>query len=55
MFDYSKMVKRAVEFFPTWSDIRKRYSTSAGGKILGAVTEEVIELEQAIKDYHQQM
>jgi hypothetical protein len=51
MFDYSKMIKRAVEFFPTWSDIRKRYSTSAGGKLLGAVTEEVIELEQAIKEY----
>lgn len=51
MFDYNKMIQRAVEFFPTWSDIRKRYKTSAGGKLLGAVTEEVTELEQAIKEY----
>jgi hypothetical protein len=51
MFDYNKMIKRAIEFFPTWSDIRKRYKTSAGGKLLSSVTEEVMELEQAIKEY----
>ena len=51
MFDYNKMIQRAVEFFPTWSDIRKRYKTSAGGKLLGGITEEIIELEQAINEY----
>lgn len=51
MFDYNKMIKRAVQFFPTWSDIRKRYSTSAGGKLIGAITEEVVSIEDAIKEY----
>ena len=51
MFDYTKMIQRAILFFPTWSDIRKRYKTSAGGKLLGSVTEEVIDIEQAIEEY----
>ena len=25
MFDYNNMIQRAIQFFPTWSDIRKRY------------------------------
>ena len=51
MFDYNKMIQRAVQFFPTWSDIRKRYKTSAGGKLLSATIEEICELEEAIKEY----
>ena len=51
MFDYNKMIQRAVQFFPTWSDIRKRYKTSAGGKLLSATVEEICELEDAIKAY----
>lgn len=51
MFDYERMIKRAVTFFPTWSDIRKRYKTSAGGKLLGSITEEIIDIEQAINEY----
>ena len=51
MFDYNKMIKRAIEFFPTWSDIRKRYKTSTGGKLLSSVLEEITELEEAIKEY----
>ena len=51
MFDYSKMIQRAVQFFPTWSDIRKRYKTSTGGKLIGSILEETCELEDAIKEY----
>ena len=51
MFDYSKMIQRAVQFFPTWSDIRKRYKTSTGGKLIGSILEETCELENAIKEY----
>ena len=51
MFDYNKMIQRAVQFFPTWSDIRKRYKTSTGGKLIGSTLEEICELEDAIKEY----
>ena len=51
MFDYSKMIKRAVEFFPRWSDIRKRYRTSNGGNLLGTVIDESIKIEEAIQEY----
>lgn len=51
MFDYNKMIERAIKFFPTWSDIRKRYKTSNGGKLLGSITEEVQELEKALEEY----
>ena len=53
MFDYNKMIQRAVQFFPTWSDIRKRYKTSTGGKLIGSTLEEICELEEAIKEYKQ--
>lgn len=51
MFDYEKMIKRAINFFPTWSDIRKRYSKSTGGKLLGTVTEQSLDIEKAIQEY----
>ena len=51
MFDYDKMIRRAVQFFPTWSDIRKRYKTSTGGKLLSSTVEEIADLEQAITEY----
>ena len=51
MFDYDKMIRRAVQFFPTWSDIRKRYKTSTGGKLLSSTVEEIADLEQAIAEY----
>ena len=51
MFDYNSMIQRAIEFFPTWSDIRKRYKTSAGGKLLSSTIEEICELEGAIGEY----
>ena len=53
MFDYNKMIQRAVQFFPTWSDIRKRYKVSTGGKLIGSTLEEICELEEAIKEYKQ--
>lgn len=51
MFDYNKMIKRAIEFFPHWTDIRKRYKTSNGGNLLGAVLDETIKIEEAIQEY----
>ena len=51
MFDYSKMLKRAIEFFPQWSDIRKRYKTSTGGRFLASALEESLKTEDAIQEY----
>ncbi len=51
MFDYSNMLKRAIEFFPIWSDIRKRGSKSIGGMLVKSALDETLELEQAIQEY----
>lgn len=51
MFDYNKIIERAIEFFPSWTDIRKRYKKSRGGKYLQSVTKEVISIENAIQEY----
>lgn len=51
MFDYNKIVERAVKFFPAWTDIRKRYKKSRGGKYIQATTKEVVNIEKAIQEY----
>lgn len=51
MFDYSLMIKRAIEFFPTWSDIRKRSTKSIGGQLVSSALNETLELEKAIQEY----
>ena len=51
MFDYNKMIRRAIEFFPRWTDIRKRYKTSNGGNLIGSMLEESIKIEEAIQEY----
>ena len=51
MFDYSNMIKRAIEFFPIWSDIRKRGTKSIGGMVVNSALEETLELETAIQAY----
>lgn len=51
MFDYNKMIKRAIEFFPRWSDIRKRYNTSNGGNLIGTMLDESLKIEEAIQEY----
>lgn len=51
MFDYNKIIQRAVEFFPSWTDIRKRYKKSKGGKYLQATTKEILDIEKAIQEY----
>ena len=51
MFDYNSMIRRVVDFFPRWMDIRKRYSTSTGGKMLGSIVEELSEIEDALNEY----
>lgn len=51
MFDYNSMMKRVVDFFPRWMDIRKRYTTSTGGKMLGSIVEELVDVEDALNEY----
>ena len=51
MFDYSSMLKRAIEYFPVWTDIRKRYKKSIGGKVIDSALKETLELESALQDY----
>ena len=51
MFNYSNMIKRAIEFFPLWTDIRKRYKKSIGGNMIGSMIEESIKVEDAIHEY----
>ena len=51
MFNYKNMIQRAIEFFPLWTDIRKRYNKSQGGKFLSSVIEEEIKTEETIQEY----
>ena len=51
MFNYNKMIKRAIEFFPLWTDIRKRYQKSNGGNFLSAIIDEEITIKETIQDY----
>ncbi len=51
MFNYRKMIERAIEFFPLWTDIRKRYKKSLGGNFLSSVIEEEIKVEEEIQRY----
>lgn len=51
MFNYSNMLKRALEYFPLWSDIRKRSDKSIGGQLVDTALKETLELDSAIKKY----
>lgn len=51
MFDYSSMLKRAIEYFPVWTDIRKRYTKSIGGKVIDSALKETLELKSALQQY----
>lgn len=51
MFDYKSMLKRAIEYFPAWSDIRKRTSKSIGGQLIDSALKETLELESSINKY----
>lgn len=51
MFNYKEMIKRAVEYFPLWSDIRKRTNKSIGGQLVDSALKETLEIESAIKQY----
>lgn len=53
MFDYSKMIERALEYFPLWTDIRKRKTKSIGGKVIDSALKETLELESSIDKYKQ--
>ena len=45
------MIKRAVQYFPKWSDIRKRYNKSLGGQLITTFVDEVSDIETEIQNY----
>ena len=51
MFNYTDMIKRAVQYFPKWSDIRKRYNKSLGGQLITTFVNEVSDIETEIQNY----
>ena len=51
MFDYNNMLKRAITFFPKWTDIRKRYDKSLGGQFLNSVMQEEATIKESIDEY----
>ena len=55
MFDYNNMLKRAITFFPKWTDIRKRYDKSLGGQFLNSVMQEEAAIKESIDEYIKSM
>ena len=51
MFNYSNMIKRALEYFPLWSDIRKRSNKSIGGQLVDSSLNSVLGIEPSIQTY----
>ena len=51
MFDYTNMFKRAIKYFPLWSDIRKRTKKSIGGQLIDSSLKETLEIDSAINEY----
>lgn len=51
MFDYNSMIKRAITFFPKWTDIRKRYTKSVGGQFVGSILHEEAYIKDALDEY----
>lgn len=45
------LLKKALSHFPRWMDIRKRWMTSNGGRLLSSVSEEVASVEQELKQF----
>ena len=51
MLDYQTLLNLMTKHFPRWMDIRKRVKTSAGGKYLRSLAEEVADIQIAIDEY----
>lgn len=49
--DYRNVFEKMLNYFPSWSDIRKRHNTSNGGAIIRAYAMESDEIQKAIDDY----
>jgi hypothetical protein len=45
------MIKRALEYFPLWSDIRKRSNKSVGGRMISSFVDEIVKVEDDIQKY----
>lgn len=48
------LIKDAVKHFPRWMDIRKRYKTSTGGKLLGSIAQEIEVVHEEVEKYVEQ-
>jgi len=51
MYNVQQANEIALDFFPEWMDINKRFRTSRGGKLLSAFTEEQDSLCKEFKDF----
>lgn len=51
MLDYKTLLNLMTKHFPRWMDIRKRVTTSAGGKYLRSIAEETANIQEAIEEY----
>ena len=54
MLTTKELVQRAILHFPRWMDIRKRYYSSSGGKLLSSVAKEVASIQEEIDLYVKQ-
>lgn len=53
MYNAQQANEIALDFFPEWMDINKRFRTSRGGKLLSSFTEEQNSLCKEFKDFEQ--
>lgn len=54
MLNANELLLKAIENFPKWMDIRKRYFSSNGGQLLNAYSEEIEEIQNEINEYIKQ-
>lgn len=48
------LIKKAIQHFPRWMDIRKRYFSSVGGQLLESIAEETADIQKEVDNYVKQ-
>lgn len=51
MLTLNDLMTKAIQHFPRWMDIRKRYKISTGGKLLSSVADTVADVQVEINEY----
>lgn len=51
MLNKNKLISRAIENFPTWMNIRKRWKTSNGGNLIQSTAEEIEIIQEKINNF----